>query len=473
MKQAVVVGAGPNGLAAAITLAQSGWQVRIHERSATVGGGCRSAELTLPGFWHDICSAIHPLALASPVFQSLDLSRFGLRWIEPPVALAHPFDDGTAATLCRSVDETAQSLGSDGAAYRRLMAPLLADFDGILPILLGPIRPPRHPIALARFGLQALRSLDNLVRHHFDDRYARALLGGMAAHAMIPLDKPGTASFGLVLALTGHRFGWPIPAGGSQALTDAIVEAMRSLPISLETSSPVTNLKDIGDADAVLFDTSVRAVASMAEDELSERYRTRLGRYRYGPGVFKLDLALSGPVQWTAAIANQAGTVHVGGRLEEIMQAEAAVHLGRTPEKPFVLVAQPSRFDPARAPDGNHTLWAYCHVPSGSDVDLTDAIEAQIERFAPGFRSLIIGRSTMTAVEIEQYNPNYVGGDINGGVQDLRQLFTRPTINAFDPYSTGNDRLYVCSSATPPGGGVHGMCGYHAARSVLRRLGTD
>lgn len=473
MKTAVIVGGGPNGLVAAAELIRAGWRVRVIEREPTLGGGCRTADVTLPGFHHDICSSIHPLAIASPAMAGLHLEDEGLEWIAPPVLLAHPFDDGSVATLMRSIDATAASLESgDDVAYRTFMSPLARDYAKVLPVLLGPIRPTRHVIALARFGLPAMRSLNGLASGLFTGFRAKALLGGIAAHAMIPLDQRGTAAFALVLALTGHTVGWPFPRGGSQEIIDAITARIAGPNFTVETGHEVTDLADYADADAILFDTSPRDLVRIAGDTLSDRYRARIARFRHGPGVFKIDYALSGPVQWTADAANQAGTIHLGGDLDEINATEHQVHTGVHPERPFTLVLQASRFDPTRAPAGQQTLGVYCHVPAGSERDMTGAIEAQIERFAPGFRQLILARSTMTAREIEAYNPNYVGGDINGGMQDLRQLFTRPTLNAWDPYRTSNPRLFLCSSATPPGGGVHGMCGYHAARSVLKRHGT-
>ncbi len=465
-----VIGAGPNGLAAAITLAEAGRDVTVYEANATPGGGCRSAELTLPGFVHDVCSAVHPLAVASPFFRDLDLERWGVEWIEPPIAVAHPFDDGTATVLRRSVTETAAGLGADEEAWLSLMRPLLKDADILLPMLLGPFSAPRHPVALARFGLNALQPATFFARHRFEDERTRALFAGLAAHSILPLDEPATASFGLVLALTGHLVGWPIPRGGSQQITGALARRLEALGGRIQVASRIERLDDVGDAETVLFDTSPRQFLAITGDTATGAYRRQLEHYRYGSAVFKVDWALSGPVPWTAPEAHEAGTLHLGGTLDEIAWAEAEVGKGRHPERPFVLVSQPSRFDPTRAPDGQHTLWGYCHVPNGSTEDMTDRIEAQIERFAPGFRDLIIGRSTMGAAQMQAYNANYIGGDINAGRQDLRQLFTRPAVR-FDPYSTPDPRLFFCSASTPPGGGVHGMGGYHAAKSVLRRQG--
>jgi phytoene dehydrogenase-like protein len=465
---AVIVGAGPNGLAAAIVLAQAGWSVLVREAEETIGGGSRTLELTLPGFHHDPCSAIHPLAVASPFLKSLPLKEHGLELIDPPLALAHPLDDGTAATLARSLSETAASLGPDGEAWTRLMQPLVDDFDCLIEDILGPLRIPRHPIALARFGLPGLRSAEGLIGSRFKEPRASALFAGIAAHSMLRLDQIATASFGLSLALFAHAVNWPIPRGGSQAIVDAMAAHLLSLGGEIQTCQPVESIAEFPGARAILFDVTPRQVVRLAGELLPGWYRSQLEHYRYGPGIFKIDYALSGPVQWTAEACARAGTVHLGGRFEEVVASEQQPSTGRNQERPFVIVAQQSLFDPTRAPEGKHTLWAYCHVPNGSTVDMTGAIERQIERFAPGFRDLILARATMAPAEVEAYNANYVGGDINGGAQDIRQLFTRPAVR-WDPYSTPNERLYICSSSTPPGGGVHGMCGYHAAQSVVRR----
>lgn len=467
--EAVVIGSGPNGLAAAIVLAQAGLRVRVLEAEATIGGGARTAELTLPGFRHDICSAIHPVGAASPFFRTLPLAAHGLAWVEPPLALAHPFDDGSAAFLARSIDETADSLGPDAAAYRRLIAPLVADFDLIVNDILAPLRPPRHPIALARFGLSAFRSAAGLAAARFDGDRARTFFAGMAAHSMLRLDQLATSAFALVLAVTGHAVGWPIARTGSQAIAEALAAELRALGGEIETGVCVETIAPFAASRAVLFDVTPKQVLALTGDELPAGYRRRLSRYRYGPGVFKLDWALSGPVPWRAEACHLAGTVHLGGSYDEIARSERDLYEGRCSERPFVIAAQQSRFDPTRAPEGKQTLWAYCHVPSGSEVDMTERIEAQIERFAPGFRDLILARTARGPAEMERHNANFIGGDINGGLQDIRQLFTRP-VARFDPYSTPNRRLSICSSSTPPGGGVHGMCGYHAAKSALRRM---
>jgi len=466
---AIVIGSGPNGLAAAITLARAGRSVVVYEAHDTVGGGMRSAELTLPGFVHDICSTVQGTSTASPFFRGLDLGRFGLELIDPPAPLAHPLDGGRVAVLERSVADTAAGLGVDRAAYRALIGPLVRDADAVMDLVLGPVfRVPRHPLAAARFGIPAVHSAVGLAGGRFRGDEARALLTGVSAHSMLKLDRPLTASFGLVLAITAHAYGWPVVRGGTQQLADALAAELRSLGGEIVTGHPVTSLDELPAARAVLFDTTPRALAAIAGDRLPGSYRRRLDGFRYGPGIVKVDWALSAPIPWRAEGARRAGTVHVGGTLDEIRAAEAEVAAGRHPERPFVIVVQQSRFDPSRAPDGRHTGWAYCHVPSGSTFDMTDRIEAQVERFAPGFREAILARSVRLPADLEAYNPNYVGGDINAGIEDLRQLFTRP-VARLDPYATPTRGIYLCSSSTPPGGGVHGMCGVWAARSALRR----
>jgi phytoene dehydrogenase-like protein len=464
---AIVVGAGPNGLAAAIALAQAGRSVLVLEAAATVGGGTRTAELTLPGFRHDVCSAIHPLALASPFLRSLPLREHGLEFAHPEIPVAHPLDDGTAAVLHRSIDQTAEGLGGDGDAYRRLLQPLADDWELLVEDLLGPLRPPRHPIADVRFARTGLRSATGLARSRFAGDRARALLAGNAAHAIRPLSAAATAGFGMTLMMLGHAVGWPAAAGGSQAIADAMASLLRSLGGEIETGREVRDHADVRGVRAVLFDLTPRQILAIAGGELPPRYRRALGRFRHGPGVFKLDYALDGPVPWTAPECLRAGTVHLGGSLEEIARAEHEVARGRHAERPFVLVGQQSLFDPGRAPAGAHTLWAYCHVPNGSCLDAGEAIESQIERFAPGFRELILARSALAPADLEASNANYAGGDINGGASDLRQLFARPVARPV-PYTTPNPRFFVCSSSTPPGGGVHGMSGWHAARAALR-----
>jgi phytoene dehydrogenase-like protein len=464
---AVVVGAGPNGLAAAIALAEAGREVTLIEGAETIGGGARSEELTLPGFIHDTCSTVHSLALLSPFLRGLPLAEHGLELVHPEAPLAHPLDGGSAVILERSVEETASSLGSDARAYRRLFGPLVRNADPLVEELLGPLRPPRHPLLLGRFGLSGIRSAVGLARSRFDGQRARALLAGSCAHSMLSLRTPASAAFGIVLVVGAHAVGWPVARGGSQRLADALASHLRSLGGRFETGRSVESLAELPAAGATLLDVTPRQLLEIAGPSLPGRYRRRLARYRYGPGVFKLDWALDGPIPWAAPEVARAGTVHLGGTLEEIAASEEAVCGGEHPERPFVLLVQASLFDGARAPAGKHSAWAYCHVPSGSDREMTAAIEAQVERFAPGFSERILERSVMGPAEVERRNPNYVGGDINGGVQDLRQLFTRPVARAV-PYSTPVPGLFICSSSTPPGGGVHGMCGYWAARSALR-----
>ena len=468
-RDAVVVGAGPNGLAAAVVLARAGLQVLLVEAGATIGGGTRSAELTVPGFVHDVCSAIHPTALASPLFGHLPLAQHGLAWVHPQAPLAHPFDDGGAALLERSIDATGDTLDrGDAVAWRSLMAPLVATAPALHEALLGPLRLPRHPLALARFGMLALRSARGLAAARFAGGRARALFAGLAAHSFLPLERAGTSAFGLVLGLEAHALGWPCARGGSQSIADALGGYFLSLGGEIETGRRVEHLADLPAARAVIFDLTPVQLLHVAGDQLPARYARRLARYRYGPGAFKMDWALDGPIPWRSAECARAATVHVGGSIEEIAASEAAPWQGRHAEKPFVLVAQQSLFDATRAPAGNHTAWAYCHVPARSTVDMSQRIEAQIERFAPGFRDRVLARHVMGPAALEQYNQNYIGGDIVGGANDLDQVLARP-IAALVPYATPNPRLYLCSSSTPPGGDVHGMCGARAAYAVLTR----
>ncbi len=462
---AVVVGSGPNGLSAAITLQHAGLSVLILEAKNTLGGGLRSAELTQPGFIHDICSAIHPLAVGSPFFRSLPLDQHGLTFINPPLAAAHPFDDGTAAALHQSVNETAQSLGTDAQAYQSLMEPIVQHWPTMAADILGPLHMPKHPLDMATFGLDAIPPVTHLAKR-FTTKETRGLLAGMAAHSIQPLTNLTTSAIALVLLTAGHIHNWPIPKGGSQTIANALTAYFRSLGGTIETSHPVESLRDIPPAKAVLFDVTPKQLLQIAGSRFSTLYRKQLERYRYGMGVFKLDWALDGPIPFRAPECQRAGTIHLGGTLEEITAAEQATSSGKHPERPFVLLAQQSLFDTSRAPAGKHTAWAYCHVPNGSTVDCTDVIEKQVERFAPGFRDLILARHTMNTRQMEAYNSNYIGGDINGGIIDIRQLFTRPVIS-LSPYKTSDPDLFICSSSTPPGGGVHGMCGYHAARTAL------
>jgi phytoene dehydrogenase-like protein len=466
---AVVVGAGPNGLAAAIELARAGRSVLVVEARDTIGGGSRSAELTLPGFVHDVCSAIHPLGRSSPAFARYPLDRYGLEWIEPPIQLAHPLDDGPPALVWRDVVATAGALGRDAGRYRRLLQPLANGWESLARDALGPLRIPLNPVRafrLARFGLDAIQPASLLTRR-FAEARSRGLFAGCAAHSMLRLREPVSSAVGLGLLASAHAVGWPMPRGGSQRIVEALAGYLRELGGEIETGQPVRTLAELAPHRAALLDLTPKGVLEVAGDRFRGWYARQLRGYRYGPGTFKLDLALDGPIPWRDASLAQSGMVHVGGSFADIAAAESAARSGRVPERPFVLVGQQSLFDASRAPEGRHTAWTYCHVPAGSTVDMTDRIERQIERFAPGFRDRIVGRHAMSAVEIEAYNPNYVGGDINGGLQDLRQMWTRPTIR-LDPYSTPDPRIFICSSATPPGGGVHGLCGYHAARSALR-----
>jgi phytoene dehydrogenase-like protein len=463
---AIVVGAGPNGLAAAIELARRGKRVCVYEANETIGGGARSAALTLPGFIHDTCSAVHPLAVGSPFFKTLSLAEYGLEFIDPPAAVAHPFDDGSAVLLHRSIEKTAAQFGADAQSYRRLLKPLVRDWEILAPELLGPIHFPRHPFAMSRFGLHAIRSASSFVRSRFKEERTRAFFAGAVAHSCLSLDRLGTTAFGLVLLTLGHYGGWPIPRSGSLRISDAMAAYLGKLGGEIVTGSRVQSLADLPPSACVLFDLTPRQLVTILGERLPAAFRNKLSAYRYGPGVFKLDWALDGPVPWRASECTQAATVHQAGSLAEIEASESAVWEGKCTERPYVLVAQPSLFDSTRAPEGKHTLWAYCHVPNGSTIDMTERIENQIERFAPGFRSRILARSALSPAQMENLNSNLVGGDINGGAALITQLFTRPTIRT---YSTPLRNVYLCSSSTPPGGGVHGMCGYHAARVALRK----
>jgi phytoene dehydrogenase-like protein len=465
---AVVVGSGPNGLAAAITLAREGLSVLVLEAQPTPGGGVRSAELTRPGFTHDVGAAVFAFVPASPLFRGLPLAAHGLELIQPPTPLAHPLDDGTAVLLERSVAETCETLGPDARAYRRLVNPLVHDADSLFADLLGPIRVPSHPAAVLRFAWRAAGSIWGLAGRWFEGERGPALLAGLAAHANLPLEKWPTAAIGLMLGIAAHVGGWPIARGGSQRLTDALIAVLRSLGGELEIGRTVRTLDDLPPARAILLDLTPRQVVQVAGARLPQAYSRGLALYRYGPGVFKMDWALKAPIPWRAAACSRAGVVHVGGTIDEIAASEAAVCRGELPERPFVLLTQPSLFDATRAPPGNHTAWAYCHVPLGSPFDMADRIEGQIERFAPGFGDVIEARSALGPAALEDRNANLVGGDISGGTTDLRQFLARP-VARLRPYVTPVPGLYLCSSSTPPGVGVHGACGYYAAGSVLRR----
>lgn len=469
---AVVVGSGPNGLAAAVALARAGASVLVVEGEEEIGGGTRSAELTLPGFRHDVCSAVHPMGILSPFFRQLPLDAHGLEWLCPPVSVAHPMSDGDAVLLTRSLERTVAGLGRDGAAYQRLVGPFLENPHALLADLMAPLRIPDRPVAMLRFGLRATFSANRLAKLCFRDARARALFAGCAGHSLLPLTYPLTAALGMIFTLTGHVENWPVAKGGSHAITKALASYLESLGGRIETGRRIEQLRELPEARVVLFDTSPEQLANIAGDGLPAGYRRRLGRYRYGPGVFKLDWALDGPIPWRDPACLEASTVHVGATLEEICASERDMYRGRHNERPFLILCQQSAFDPSRAPEGKHTGYAYCHVPHGSELDMSDAIEAQVERFAPGFRDRILARHTMNTAAFERYNPNYKGGAITGGVADAFQLWTRP-VARLDPYTTPNPKLFICSAATPPGGGVHGQCGYWAAQSALKQLGAS
>ncbi|MBV9946517.1 MAG: NAD(P)/FAD-dependent oxidoreductase [Myxococcales bacterium] len=466
---AVVVGSGPNGLSAAIALARSGASVLVLEGRPDVGGGTRTAECTLPGFLHDVCSGCHPMGVLSPFFRSLPLEEHGLRWVRPHASVAHPLDDQPAVLMRRSIDATAGALGPDGESYRSLVGPFVRDATGLLADVLGPLRWPSHPLRMLRFGLIGLRSAAALARARFRGDRARALFAGCAAHSILPLERAATAALGLLFCVTAHAEDWPVAAGGSAAIARALASLLGTLGGRVETDRWVRRLEDLPPARVYLFDTDPAQLADVASPVLPPAYVRRLRRFRYGPGVFKLDWALDGPIPWRDPAILEASTVHLGGTLDEIAASEAAVWRGEIGERPYVLLCQQSLFDRSRAPEGKETGYAYCHVPSGSTRDLTGVVERQVERFAPEFRDRILARRAMNAADFERYNPAYVGGAITGGVADLSQLFTRP-VARLDPYATPHPRLFLCSASTPPGGGVHGMCGYHAAKSALRRM---
>lgn len=464
-----MIGSGPNGLTAAILLARAGLRTTVIEAEASVGGGARSIELTLPGFVHDICSAIHPLAVASPVFERFPLEQHGLDWIHPPIPVAHPLDDGSAGALYRSLEETCEHLGDDGSAYRKEAAPLVRRWQELLVDLLAPAHLPRSPVLLARFGVRGILPAAHSARRLFRTERARSLFAGIAAHSILPLETLGSAAFAWILALAAHASGWPFPAGGAQRIADALASYFLSLGGVVVTDTRISSLRELDRAALILCDLSPKPFLEIAGSELPAWYRRALDRFRYGPGAFKVDWALRGPIPWTASECARAGTIHVGGSLKEIARAERAAAHGEISEAPFVLVAQPSVFDSRRAPAGCHTAWAYCHVPNGSGADMTAAIEAQIERFAPGFRAGILARHTLSPAELERHNPNLVGGDVGGGAQNLTQLLLRPTRLL---YRTPLKGVYLCSASTPPGAGVHGMCGFHAARTALSDAGV-
>ena len=464
---AIVIGSGPNGLAAAIALAQAGRKVDVYEAEAQPGGAARTMELTLPGFRHDFGSAVHPMAVGSPFFSALPLEQHGLSWIHGFAPLAHPLDDGSAVMLERNLKDAEAALGHDGRAWRKVVEPLVEHWPQFAKDALGPVaRIPRHPFLMARFGYYAFQPALSVAKHLFAGEPARALFAGLAAHSFLALDQPLSSAIGLVLGAAAHAVGWPIPRGGAQAITDALAAYLQELGGTIHTSRRVATLDELEARDAlILCDVTPRQLCLIAGDRLKRTYRKSLERFRYGPGVFKIDYALSDPIPWRAMECGRAISVHLGGTLEEVALSEYAATHGKTAERPFTLVAQPSLFDPSRAPNGKHIAWVYCHVPNGSDVDMTSHIEAQLERFAPGFRDCVLARHVSAPAVLQAMDANLVGGDINGGELSLRQFFFRP---AWGNYSTGTTNLYLCSSSTPPGGGVHGMCGYHGARIALR-----
>lgn len=464
---AVVVGSGPNGLAAAITLQQSGLSVLLIEGKDTIGGGLRTSALTQPGFLHDVCSAIHPLAAESPFFKTLPLQSHGLEFIKPALAAAHPFDDGKAAILSQSLQQTTALLADDNLSYNKLIKPLINEWNNISNSILGPLRIPKHPLAMANFGLKAILPAVTLANSYFKTKEARGLWAGMAAHSIQPLSNPITSAIGLVLMAMGHINGWPFPKGGSQQIANALASYFTSIGGKIQTNFYVESLNQLPSSHTVLFDVTPRQLLQIAGHKFSDFYKWQLKRYRYGMGVFKIDWALDNPIPFKADECKQAGTIHLGNTLEEIASSEQQAANGQHPEKPFVLMAQQSVFDSSRSPAGKQTAWAYCHVPNGSEKDMTQAIENQVERFAPGFKDSILQRHTMNCREMQMYNSNYIGGDINGGIINVSQLFTRPALRS-SPYRTSSKGIYICSSSTPPGGGVHGMCGYHAARRAMK-----
>jgi phytoene dehydrogenase-like protein len=466
---AIVIGAGPNGLSAAIQLARQGLSVCVFEANSQIGGGARSEQLTLPNFIHDVCSAVHPMGFISPFFKTLPLQEHGLEWIESPLALVHPFDHEPAAFLSKSIQQTAENFGQDKQAYLDLMIPFIKNSETLLTEILKPMRISKHPILMARFGLAAIRSASELANSKFKTDRTKALFAGCAAHSMVSLNKIATASFGISLAMVAHIVGWPIIKGGSQKLADCLEIYFRSLGGEIETARKVESLNLLPAAKVILLALTPRQVASVAADQLPQKFRNRLLKFQYGPGIFKIDWALNGPIPWKDPACSQSATLHLGSSFDEILESESNAWTGKISTKPFVIFAQQSLFDSSRAPAGKHTAWGYCHVPCGSTVDMTERVENQIQRFAPGFKDLILARHTFNSVQLQQHNENIVGGDIGGGANDLMQIIARPVLK-WDPYSTPNPRIFICSSSTPPGGGVHGMCGYNAANSALKKV---
>lgn len=466
---AIVIGSGPNGLTAAIELARNGASVLVVEAADTIGGGTRTAELTLPGFKHDFCSAVHPMGILSPYWKSLPLEKFGLRWVIPQASIAHPLENEPAVIVSKSLEETADSLGKDGRAWLRMIRPLRHYGEGLIKDAMGPLGFPRHPLTFSLFGAQGALPASLYAKLRFRGERGRATFAGCAGHSVLPLSKPFSGAVGLIFALTAHLENWPVAAGGSAAVTQALASYLETWDGEIRTDFTVTDLSQLPESKVVLFDTDPTQLSKISKSALPERYVRRLNRYNYGPGVFKVDWALDGPIPWQDPACLNASTVHVGGTLEEIATSEHAAWHGQHAEKPYLIVCQQSQFDAGRAPSGKHTGYAYCHVPNGSTIEMTTQIEDQIERFAPGFKDQILERYTTNTQQFAQYNRNYVGGAITGGAADITQLFTRP-VARLDPYSTPNPKLFICSHSAPPGGGVHGMCGYHAARSALRSM---
>ncbi len=465
---AVIIGSGPNGFAAGIKLAQNNLSVLIIEAKGTIGGGMRSSELTLPDFTHDVCSAVHPLGFASPFFKKLPLEEFGLKWIFSPASLAHPLKDD-AVMLYKNINETSEQFGEDVASYKKIFSPILKNWDDIEKNLLGPPAFPRHPIKLAAFGVKAIKSSSKFIRKYFREEKAKSLFSGLAAHSMLPLNKSISASFGLVLGTLAHKSGWPIPSGGSQNLADALLKYFLSLGGEVRKNFVINNFEEIPEAKTILFDITPKQILKICGDKFHPSYKKQLQNYRYGAAVFKMDWALNEPIPFKNKKCKEAATVHIGGSFKEIETYENGIAQGIIGDKPFVILVQPTLFDKTRAPKNKHTAWAYCHLPNGSNINMIDQIENQIERFAPGFQDCIIGRHSFSPLELQKYNPNYIGGDINGGMQDIFQLYTRPAIK-ISPYSTSVNNIFICSSSTPPGGGVHGMCGFYAAEEVIKKI---
>lgn len=466
---AIVIGSGPNGLSAAIRLAQEGWKVSVLEAAEEIGGGTRTLEMTRPGFAHDICSAVHPMGVISPFFKSLELDKFGLEWIYPELSVAHPLDGEPAVLLAKSIAETAANLGRDEKRYQSIMRPLQKNADALFADILKPLGIPKNPLLMARFGTMALLPALTFSKLILKDKRSRALFAGCAAHSILPFDKFFTSALGLVFLLSGHVVDWPVAKGGSQSIARALAGKFKALGGAISVNSPIKKWADLPSASAYLFDTDPHQLADIAQEQLPASYRKRLKKYHFGPGVFKIDYALSEPIPWYDSNCLKASTVHIGGTMEEIARGEKEAWQGKISEKPYVLLAQQSQFDSSRSPEGQHTCWAYCHVPHGCEEDMSAVIEHQIERFAPGFRDTILAKASVAPRQFEQYNPNYVGGAVTGGAAHLPQLFTRP-LARWNPYGSPNPKIFICSASSPPGGGVHGLCGYYAAESVLKRI---